>query len=172
MTAANAPGAAPADRRHTVRRTPDATEPIAQVRLRAGRALAVLDVSNGGALVEGRVRLLPGTHVDVHVITPAGRVLVRSRVSRASVSILAADTVTYRGALIFDRGIDTSGYAIPGTSTVSPPAGGIEYPAPPAAAIGSSDDTAFAQERQGGAAMAPALVTPAHPLASEVPCRS
>jgi hypothetical protein len=55
---------------------------------------------------------------------------VRSRISRASVSILAADTVTYRGALVFDRGIDTHGYAIPATSTVMLAGEGIQYPPP------------------------------------------
>ena len=46
------------------------------MRLRAGRELVVIDLSNGGALVEGATRLLPGTHVDVHVITRDGRTLV------------------------------------------------------------------------------------------------
>jgi hypothetical protein len=114
---------------------PARDEPIAQVRLRAGRELVVLDVSSGGALVEGLARLLPGTHVDIHVVTPLGRVLVRSRVSRASVSILAADAITYRGALIFDRGIDTHGYAIPQTVASALPAEGIEYPPQAAATI-------------------------------------
>jgi hypothetical protein len=118
------------ERRRTVRRVPERDEPIAQVRLRAGRELMVLDVSSGGALVEGLARLLPGTHVDVHVITPAGRVLVRSRISRASVSTLAAASVTYRGALIFDRGIDTHGYAIPATPIAALAAEGLQYPQP------------------------------------------
>ena len=58
-------------------------EPLSRVRLRAGRELQVVDVSVAGALLEGTARLLPGTHVDVHMVTRDGRVLVRSRVVRA-----------------------------------------------------------------------------------------
>ena len=78
----------------------------------------MLDVSAGGVLVEGEVRLLPGTHVDVHVVTPDGRLLVRSRVVRAYVSRLSASGVTYRGAFAFERSIEVgaapSGIASPG----------------------------------------------------------
>jgi hypothetical protein len=116
------------DRRRTTRRVPAAGEPVERVRLRAGRELLVLDVCSGGALVEGGTRLLPGTHVDVHVITPAGRLLVRSRVSRACVSELTSDAVTYRGALIFDRGIDVHGYAVPAAPAAMAIGGGTDYP--------------------------------------------
>ena len=45
----------------------------------------VIDVSDTGLLAEGEMRLLPGTHVDVHLVTCDGRLLVRSRVIRAFV---------------------------------------------------------------------------------------
>ncbi len=96
------------ERRRTSRREPDPGEPLSRVRLRAGRELSVIDVSSDGALIEGSVRLLPGTHVDVHIVTRDGRVLVRSRVVRAQVCHVAADSVRYRGALAFDRSVDTS----------------------------------------------------------------
>lgn len=79
-----------------------------RVRLRAGRELAVLNISDGGVLVEGPARLHPGAHVDVHVVTREGRVLVRSRVVRAFISHLEADLVRYRGALAFERTVDTT----------------------------------------------------------------
>jgi hypothetical protein len=84
------------------------------VRLRAGRELTVVDLSDAAAFVEGETRLLPGTHVDVHVVTRDGRVLVRSRIVRAFVSHVGADVVRYRGALAFERTIDTApaGYAV------------------------------------------------------------
>ena len=96
------------ERRRAARRVPAAEEPLARFRLRAGGELTVLDLSNVGALVEGPSRLLPGTRVDVHVITGEGRELVRSRVVRAFVSTLTADLVRYRGALAFDTPVDTS----------------------------------------------------------------
>lgn len=73
--------------------------------------MRVIDISDAGVLVEG-ARLLPNTHVDVHVVTPDGRELVRSRVVRAWVSALRGDAIVYRSALAFDRTVDTSA---PGT---------------------------------------------------------
>ena len=119
-----------AERRRLERRAPDEGEPASRVRLRTGRELSVVDVSDGGALVEG-ARLLPGIHLDVHVTTREGRVLVRSRVVRAYVAGLQANAVCYRGALAFDRAIDTSR----ATGNVLPPPGaahrqyqGSDYP--------------------------------------------
>jgi hypothetical protein len=83
------------------------------MRLRAGRDLAVLDVSDAGALVEGTTRLLPGTRVDVHVVTGAGRVLVRSRVVRAFVQSVDVDGVMYRSGLAFEQRVDTSATVLP-----------------------------------------------------------
>lgn len=86
--------------------TPD--EPLSRVRLRGGREMAVLDVSDGGALVEGTTRLHPGTHVDVHVVTAEGRTLVRGRVLRAWIGYLDAALVRYRIALAFESHVDTA----------------------------------------------------------------
>ena len=96
------------ERRRAPRRVPDRQEPLARVRLRAGRELEVVDISDGGVLVDGQARLHPGAHVEVHVVTRDGRVLVRSRVVRAVVSHLEADLVRYQGALAFERTIDTA----------------------------------------------------------------
>ena len=103
------------ERRRAARRAPANDEPLARVRLRAGRELAVIDISNNGALVEGVARLLPGTHADVHVVTRNGRVLVRSRITRACVCRVDAEQLCYRGALAFEQAVDTSpaGYVLP-----------------------------------------------------------
>jgi hypothetical protein len=98
----------PVERRHCPRRTPDAAEPLTRMRLRAGRDLRVLDVSDSGALVEGVSRLLPGTRVDVHVVPHGGRVLLRSRVVRSFVNSVDADGVTYRSGLAFEQRVDTA----------------------------------------------------------------
>lgn len=129
------------DRRRAARRIPAAGEPLARVRLRTGRELTVVDVSNAGALVEG-ARLLPGTHVDAHVVTRDGRVLVRSRIVRSYVTELRADVVSYRSALAFDRAVDTSaaGYAIPVpfAAIVDAPSNG--YPVPIVASPRENDE--------------------------------
>lgn len=91
----------------------------------------VLDIANGGVLVQG-ARLLPGTHVDVHVVTSDGRVLVRSRVVRSYISDVTADAVCYRSALAFDRFVDTAvaGYLVPSSPQAAASAPGSDYPAP------------------------------------------
>jgi hypothetical protein len=105
----NAPStAARIERRRRVRSVPPVDDPLARVRARAGSELAVIDLSDLGALLEGRHRLLPGVCLDVHVMTRAGRVLVRGRVVRAYVCALHADGVRYRGGLSFDQPVDTS----------------------------------------------------------------
>jgi len=126
------------ERRRASRRVPDAREALAHVRLRAGKELDVIDVSNSGVLVEGAARLLPGTQVDVHVITNGGRELVRSRVARAFVSRIDAAIVYYRGALAFERIVDASppGYAIPNVLADVAATTGTPYPT---AAHGAAD---------------------------------
>lgn len=96
------------ERRAAVRRVPAADETLARVRLRTGRELTVVEIGDGGALVEGTARLLPGTHVEVHVVTREGRTLVRSRVTRAWVFAVAADALQYRAALAFDARVNTA----------------------------------------------------------------
>jgi hypothetical protein len=80
----------------------------------------VIDVSSAGVLAESAARLLPNTHVEIHVTTHAGRALVRSRVVRVWVHALSVDAIVYHAAFAFDRSLDIrsvdarpSGYLIP-----------------------------------------------------------
>jgi hypothetical protein len=117
------------ERRRAGRRAPLSDEPISRLRLRTGRELLVVNVSNTGALVEGSVRLLPGTHVDAHVTTRDGRLLVRSRIARCYVVALRADLVCYRGALAFERHVDTAaGYMVPDPTRTTMAMEGSGYP--------------------------------------------
>jgi hypothetical protein len=118
------------DRRRSPRRPPASDEPLSQVRLRAGRQLQVVNVSDSGLLLEGEMRLLPGTHVDVHLITAEGRLLMRSRVVRAFVCRVGRDRIDYRGAIVFERPVATAavGYPIPGASEPSHGSSGNPYP--------------------------------------------
>ena len=83
--------------------------------------MLVVNISPFGALLEGESRLLPGTHIDVHVITRQGRILVRARVVRASVCRLGADAVAYEGAIAFDSVVNAvaHGYAVPNDEVVA-----------------------------------------------------
>ena len=122
-------GLSPADRRTHARRRPLAGESLSRVRLRTGREMNVVDISRGGALLEGVLRLLPNTHLDIHVVPRTGRVLVRCRVVRAFVCEVLADLVRYRAALEFERNLDTdAGYAMPATAAGDVAASGTTYP--------------------------------------------
>lgn len=117
------------ERRCAIRHVPGQDDPLSRVRLRAGRELTVVDISSRGVLAEGDARLLPGMHVDIHVMTADGRLLVRSRVVRAYVFALTGDRVTYRGAFMFERALTlVTGYELPGPSQMVRSDGGIAYP--------------------------------------------
>ena len=117
------------ERRGVTRRAPAPDETLARVRLRTGRELSVVDIGDTGALLEGTSRLLPGTHVEVHVVTREGRTLVRSRVTRASVFALAANSLRYRAALAFDTRVNTAPSRVVATHTTTPAvATGSTYP--------------------------------------------
>jgi hypothetical protein len=99
------------------------------VRSRTGRDLDVIDVSHTGLLVEGQPRLLPNTHLDIHIVTRTGRVLIRCRVVRAFVWYLERDLVRYRAGLAFDHDVDTSsGYPVLGMSSGESLEKGMAYP--------------------------------------------
>lgn len=123
-----------ADRRRWRRLRPVASGATSQVRLRTGRDLVVRDMSCGGARVEGEVRLLPGTHAEVHVIGTSGRQLVRSRIVWARV--LAVAPLIYEAALLFDAEVVllVEGYRVPGVSAIHADLGGSGYPSVRAAA--------------------------------------
>jgi hypothetical protein len=94
------------ERRRAGRWAPSPIDSLSRARLRAGRELSVIDLSPLGMLVEGTTRLLPGTHVDVHVTAARGRSLVRARVVRCAVYNVRPDVVGYRGALAFCTQVD------------------------------------------------------------------
>ena len=95
------------ERRRASRRTVAADEPLAHAKLRTGGQLVVLDASSCGALTDTSERLLPGRHLDVHIVTSGGRTLVRCRVVRAFVHHLQPDAIHYRAALAFEQAVDT-----------------------------------------------------------------
>lgn len=75
------------------------------LRLPTGDSLELINIGRGGALVESRVRLLPGRVVVVHTVILERRVSIRAHVLRCTVSAidaLAGSGVRYRGALRFE----------------------------------------------------------------------
>ena len=133
------------ERRRGARRMPALDEPLSQIRLRAGRELTVVNVSDVGVLAEGEMRLLPGTHVDVHLVTREGRLLVRSRVVRAFVCQLGPHQIRYRGALAFDGPVHTAvvGYPMPEAATSQTERQGNPYPEAAGMLASMSSEPAF-----------------------------
>jgi hypothetical protein len=96
----------------------------------------VEEISDLGALVRTGARLLPGTHVDVHLITADGRVLQRAKVARASVWAIDAPGVVYQVALAFDSPVDSSGKRVGATQVSSAQrSDGERLPTPPRAGL-------------------------------------
>jgi len=130
------------ERRRATRRNVAADEPLGHARLRTGGRLRVVEASSWGAVMETTERLLPGRHLDVHIVSAEGRVLVRSRVARAFVVTVEPVAVHYRVAFSFDRAVDVraAGYAVPSPVLAPEIQSGIPYPDRP-----SSCDIEFAE---------------------------
>lgn len=91
------------NRRQAVRLVRFDDHRIVSVRIRPGHAAMVIDVSASGALLETAHRLLPGTTVDLHLETDSTRASLRARVVRCAVAAVRAASLSYRGAVTFDR---------------------------------------------------------------------
>lgn len=105
------------DRRRTRRRHRVEDHGVLSVRIRPGYGARLIDVSADGALIETNCRLLPGNDVELHVETHTRRLTIRGRVLRCDVVHLRPSSVSYRGAIGFDRSlpwfIEEDGYRIP-----------------------------------------------------------
>lgn len=75
----------------------------AKATLRPGNPIVIVNISRGGALVEGTRPMRPGTRVLLQIVTPAGATGLSALVLRCGVLSLSSDDgVLYRGALKFD----------------------------------------------------------------------
>lgn len=105
--------------RRRARRYRAADRGIVSARVRPGRDVSIVDVSESGALLESQHRLLPGTHVELHFQVLHRRAQVRGRVLRCAIVTLRPTSVCYRSAIGFERrlpwfsegGLD--GYGLP-----------------------------------------------------------
>jgi len=93
-----------------------------QAILRPGYAVSLVDLSAGGALIEGPRPLRPGARVHLQLLTGNRRLGISAHVLRCSVASLDSRSgVQYRGALRFDHRCDAlwepathEGYFVPG----------------------------------------------------------
>jgi hypothetical protein len=92
-----------------------------QAILRPGYAVSLVDLSAGGALIQGPRPLRPGARVHLQLLTGSRRLGIAAHVLRCSVASLdSRQGVQYRGALRFERRCDTlwegstlDGYLVP-----------------------------------------------------------
>lgn len=92
-----------------------------QAILRPGYAVSLVDLSTGGALIQGPRPLRPGARVHLQLLTGTRRLGISGHVLRCSVASLdSRQGVQYRGALKFDHPCDAlweastlDGYLVP-----------------------------------------------------------
>lgn len=93
----------------------------ARATLRPGCVVVLVDVSGGGALIEGPRPMRPGSRVHLQVATAARTFSIEAQVMRCTVWIVdPIDGVRYRAALRFDHRVEwawgggsRSGYDVP-----------------------------------------------------------
>jgi hypothetical protein len=91
---------------------------VVTARVRPGRQVSIIDLSASGALIETSHRLLPGTDVELHVEGTDRSATMRGRVLRCAVSQVRSSSVSYRGAIAFERHLpwfvneEGSGYGV------------------------------------------------------------
>lgn len=93
------------DRRRAKRSGIPSQHGVIRARVRPGHDASVVNISARGALIETAYRLLPGSFVDLHFETSRERAAIRARVLRCSVVGVLATSVSYRGAVHFDRAL-------------------------------------------------------------------
>ena len=76
--------------------------------VRPGRDVFVLDLSRGGALLEGRTRLAPNSRVELRLNGPGRVIHLTGRVVRCYVSALNESIVSYQAAVAFEPSLDLS----------------------------------------------------------------
>jgi PilZ domain-containing protein len=123
----------------------------AQAILRPGYAVSLVNLSAGGALIQGPRPLRPGAHVHMQLLTGTRRLTLAGRVLRCSVAALDwRDGVLYRGAVQFDHrcepfweGATRDGYFVPGDDRTATSRAGHGLPA-----VHPSSDDGFEHPRQ------------------------
>ena len=111
-----------------------------QAILRPGYSVSLVDLSSGGALIQGPRPLRPGARIHLQLVIGPRRLGISAHVLRCSVASLdSGKGVQYRGALKFDHRCDTlweastrSGYLVPFEEPPDAASDGDPLPRPPA----------------------------------------
>ena len=125
--------AAGADRRAHARLRAEELAWLRQVRLKSGPAVRLIDLSRGGALIDSRVQLRPGSTVTIELTAPASLLELSSRVLRCELAGFDRGRVSYRGACMF-----TEPLFIEQVRAGAVPSAAAQAPAPAHPAAGAS----------------------------------
>jgi hypothetical protein len=125
-----------ADRRHDTRFLPPLLH-LTRATVRPGHPVSLIDLSAGGALIQGGRPLRPGGRVHLQLTTAARTLSVNGHVLRCFVWAVDPHAgVTYRGAVKFEprcdlvwEGRTLSGSAVPGGTNVGTVRTGKPLPA-------------------------------------------
>lgn len=91
-----------ADRREHARLTGAELEWLRDVRLKSGPSVQLIDLSQGGALIDSRVHMRPGSTITLAITAPGSSIEVSSRILRCHLSqIGGGGAAIYRGACMF-----------------------------------------------------------------------
>jgi PilZ domain len=107
-----------------------------QAILRPGYAVTLINLSAGGALIQGPRPLRPGARVHLQLLTGTRRLGIAAHVLRCAVASLdSRQGVQYRGAIKFDHRCETlwedgtlDGYLVPADGPVDSPRDGHSLP--------------------------------------------
>ncbi len=124
------------ERRASPRRATGECAWVSRARVRPGLDVNLLDLSSGGALVEGSFRLLPGSRVELQLSSPDAERVVAGRVLRCCVSALSGESgIRYTAAVGFEsrlaipgEQVRSSGYLLPGALSRLAALKGTVYP--------------------------------------------
>ena len=122
--------ASPSEKRQSRRRPLVQIPAIAEIRVQSER-VEVVDVSAGGLLICGRLRLRPGGRSQLEIIRVEGPLRLYGRVLRSEVAAISGQTIQYRSAIAFERPLDfldqdSSEAALPSEAPLGvPPAGDL-----------------------------------------------
>lgn len=131
----------PADRRRTVRIAYRDGRLPPPARIRPGRAVVLVNLCVGGALVEGPWRFRPGSRVELivqaaaHDLRTVGAKVARCYVARLEPNVRYRAALTFEAPLLVPRDDPVGGYhmtELEGASVhLIEPAGGTSRPGPP-----------------------------------------
>ena len=107
------------ERRRWPRKKPSECPGPIEARLRSGTEVRIVDISNGGVLVETASQILPGAPVEIFLVAADQRWLVKGRIVRCQVSAIMPERgVRYRAAMAFNEPVsilDELSDKVPGT---------------------------------------------------------